>query len=139
MRRIAIVVAVLSSWSGLPLVGQAPSTTSDVAPAIVVKVPSASLGRDQVATILLPASYGRSRLRYPVMYLLHGGGQDHTAFATRAWFRALASREMIVVTPSVGDSWYVNSVADANAKYEDFVVKDLIEYVDGQDPDHRIP
>jgi S-formylglutathione hydrolase FrmB len=66
------------------------------------------------------------------MYLLHGGGQDHTAFAARGWFRALSSRDMIVVTPSVGDSWYVNSVADANAKYEDFVVKDLIEYVDGR-------
>ena len=66
------------------------------------------------------------------MYLLHGGGQDHTAFATRGWFRALASRDMIVVTPSVGDSWYVNSVADPTAKYEDFVVKDLIEFVDRQ-------
>jgi putative tributyrin esterase len=44
----------------------------------------------------------------------------------------MSSRDMIVVTPSVGDSWYVNSVADANAKYEDFVVKDLIEYVDGR-------
>ena len=105
MRSIAIIVAVLSSWPGVALVGQAPPATSDVAPATVVKVPSASLGREQVATILLPASYGKSRLRYPVMYLLHGGGQDHTAFAARGWFRALASREMIVVTPSAGDSW----------------------------------
>jgi putative tributyrin esterase len=132
MRRVAIIVAVLSSWSGLPVVGQAPSATSDVAPATVVKVPSASLGREQVATILLPATYSGSRQRYPVMYLLHGGGQDHTAFATRGWFGGLASRDLIVVTPSVGDSWYVNSVADESAKYEDFVVKDLIEYVDGQ-------
>ena len=132
MRRIAIIAAVLSSSSGLPVVGQAPSAISDIAPATVVTVPSASLGREQVATILLPASYRTSQQRYPVLYLLHGGGQDHTAFATRGWFRTLASRDMIVVTPSVGDSWYVNSVADANAKYEDFVVKDLIEYVDGQ-------
>jgi len=131
MRRIAIIAAVLSAWSSPPMAGQAPSSaTSDVAPATVVKVPSASLGRDQVATILLPTTYGASRQRYPVMYLLHGGGQDHAAFATRGWFRALASRGMIVVTPSVGDSWYVNSVADPSAKYEDFVVKDLIEYVD---------
>jgi putative tributyrin esterase len=133
MRRIAIIVAVLSAWSSVAVVGQAPSSaSSDVAPATVVRVPSASLGREQVATILLPASYGASRQRYPVMYLLHGGGQDHTAFATRGWFRALAARDMIVVTPSVGDSWYVNSVADPSAKYEDFVVKDLIEYVDRQ-------
>ena len=132
MRKIAVIAAVLGSWSGVPVIGQAPSVTTDVAPAIVVRVPSASLGREQVATILLPTSYATSRQRYPVMYLLHGGGQDHTAFATRGWFRPLASRDMIVVTPSVGDSWYVNSVADPNAKYEDFVVRDLIEYVDKQ-------
>lgn len=132
MRRIAVIAAVLSSWSGPPTVGQTPLAPIDVAPATVVRVPSASLGREQLATILLPSSYSTSRQRYPVLYLLHGGGQDHTAFATRRWFRALASRDMIVVTPSAGDSWYVNSVADASAKYEDFVVKDLIGYVDKQ-------
>jgi S-formylglutathione hydrolase FrmB len=103
-----------------------------MAPAVVIKVPSVSLGNEQVATILLPASYAGSRQRYPVLYLLHGGGQDHTAFALRSWFRAQASREMILVTPSVGDSWYVNSAADPKAKYEDFVVKDLVTYVDSQ-------
>ena len=130
MRRIAVIAAVLSSWPVFPAGGQAPPALNDVAPATVVRVPSPSLGREQIATILLPASYGMSQQRYPVMFLLHGGGQDHTAFATRGWFRALASRDMIVVTPSVGDSWYVNSVADPSAKYEDFVVKDLIDYVD---------
>jgi S-formylglutathione hydrolase FrmB len=129
MRRIALIAAVLVSWPALPG-GQAPSTVTDVTPATVVRVPSPSLGREQVATILLPASYGTSQRRYPVLYLLHGGGQDHTVFATRGWFRALASRDMIVVTPSAGDSWYVNSVADPSAKYEDFVVKDLVAYVD---------
>jgi S-formylglutathione hydrolase FrmB len=95
-----------------------------------VTVPSVSLAREQEASILLPATYAESRQRYPVLYLLHGGGQDHTAFAMRSWFRALAAREMIIVTPSVGDSWYVNSVADPKAKYEDFVVNDLVEYMD---------
>jgi S-formylglutathione hydrolase FrmB len=103
---------------------------SDVTPAIVVRVPSAALGREQSATILLPSTYSASRRRYPVLYLLHGGGQDHTAFAKRGWFRAQAAQEMIVVTPMVGDSWYVNSVADPTARFEDFVANDLIAYVD---------
>jgi putative tributyrin esterase len=119
-------------WPGLSLTGQIPLPTSDIAPAIVVKVPSESLGSEQVATILLPASYAESRQRYPVLYLLHGGGQDHAAFAMRSWFRAQAAREMIVVTPNVGESWYVNSVVDPKAKYEDFVVKDLVEYMDSR-------
>lgn len=110
---------------------QAPSAV-DVAPAAIVSVPSAALGAEQTATILLPTGYAQSSRRYPVLYLLHGGGQDHTAFAARRWFRTLASRDLIVVTPAVGDSWYVNSAADPNAKYEDFVVKDLVGFVDSR-------
>lgn len=121
-------IAILSATA----IAQAPQSPVDPAPAIVVKVPSASLGGEQVATVLLPDNYAGSQQRYPVLYLLHGGGQDHTAFAARAWFRALTARQMIVVTPSVGDSWYVNSAADPKARYEDFVVKDLIEFVDGR-------
>jgi S-formylglutathione hydrolase FrmB len=130
MRRIGIVLAVI--WPALSLLAQVPPPAADIAPAVVVTVPSGSLESQQIATILLPASYAKSKRRYPVLYLLHGGGQDHTAFATRSWFRALASRDMIVVTPKVGDSWYVNSAADPKAKYEDFVVKDLVEFVDSR-------
>jgi S-formylglutathione hydrolase FrmB len=132
MGRIGVTLAAVLSWLGLAVTAQVPPPAGDTAPAIVVKVPSVSLGIEQVATILLPATYTASRQRYPVLYLLHGGGQDHTAFATRSWFRAQASRDMIIVTPGVGDSWYVNSAADPKAKYEDFVVKDLVEYVDSR-------
>jgi len=129
MQRIGTVLAIMST--AVSLRAQAGPPASDISPAVVVTVPSVSLGTEQLATILLPASYNQSNRRYPVLYLLHGGGQDHTAFARRSWFRAIASREMIIVTPSVGDSWYVNSAADPKAKYEDFVSRDLVEFVDG--------
>ena len=99
-------------------------------PTAEIKVPGAALGREQAATILLPSSYTRSDARYPVLYLLHGGGQDHTVFTTRGWFAALPSRDVIIVTPNAGDSWYVNSASDPAARYEDFIVKDLVPYVD---------
>jgi putative tributyrin esterase len=132
MRTIGIALAVMSLWPAFSSPAQVPPPTADIAPAVVVTVPSVSLGSGPIATILLPATYAQSTRRYPVLYLLHGGGQDHTAFATRSWFRALTSRDMIVVTPNVGDSWYVNSAADPKAKYEDFVVKDLVEFVDSR-------
>src|SRR5262245_22939781 len=121
MRRTGVILTVI--LTALVLQAQAPPPAGDISPGVVVTVPSMSLGTEQIATILLPASYSQSNRRYPVLYLLHGGGQDHTAFATRSWFRAMGSRQMIVVTPRVGYSWYVNSAADANAKYEDFVSK----------------
>ena len=132
MQRIGIILAAGLLWPEFPVLAQGPQPAGDVAPAVVVTVPSVALASEQVATILLPATYAASRQRYPVLYLLHGGGQDHTAFAQRSWFRALATREMIIVTPNVGDSWYVNSAADPKAKYEDFVVQDLVQYVDSR-------
>jgi S-formylglutathione hydrolase FrmB len=119
-------------WHAFSAGAQNPPPVTSIAPAVVVTLPSVALGSDQPATVLLPLTYAQSNRRYPVLYLLHGGGQDHTAFATRGWFPALASREMIVVTPSVGESWYINSAADPKAKYEDFVIKDLVEFVDSR-------
>jgi Predicted esterase len=130
MRSAGIVLAAAVLWHAQSTSPQNPPPAPDIAPAVVVTIPSASLESEQTATVLLPLAYAQSNRRYPVLYLLHGGGQDHTAFAARGWFRALASREMIVVTPGVGDSWYVNSAVDPKAKYEDFVSKDLVEFVD---------
>jgi len=131
MRRIAGLVAGILLGVELSHAAQTATPNAEVAPAVVVQVPSTSLGSAQAVTILLPSAYAAvSSQRYPVLYLLHGGGQDHTAFATRGWFRAQVQRDMIIVTPSAGESWYVNSVADPKARYEDFVIKDLITYVD---------
>jgi len=123
------ILACVLLVSESPNVGQSPAIRS-VAPATVVQVPSASLNETRAATVLLPADYARTDRRYPVLYLLHGGGQDHTAFAGRGWFAAQATRGLIIVTPNAGESWYINSVVDPNARFEDFVVKDLVRYID---------
>jgi len=128
-RGATTVIVVMSLWS-LHASGQQPSAPINVAPAVVVNVPSAVLGEERQAAILLPSGYDKSRDRYPVLYLLHGGGQDHTAFAVRDWFRAQASRNIIIVTPNAGDSWYVNSAVDPTARFEDFIIQDLVPYVD---------
>jgi putative tributyrin esterase len=96
----------------------------------VVRFTGASLTGEQVFSILLPAGYERSTRRYPVLYLLHGVPQDHTTFSSRSWFAAQASRDVIIVTPNAGKSWYVNSVVPPEDRYEDFIIKDLIGYVD---------
>ncbi|MGH9163733.1 MAG: alpha/beta hydrolase [Vicinamibacteraceae bacterium] len=125
---------VVCAWLWADLGGAQPATppAASVAPAEVVHFASASLGSERAFTLLLPTDYARSsEKRYPVLYLLHGGArQDHTAFAERPWFREQASRDLMIVTPNGGDSWYVNSVADPKARYEDFIIKDLVHYVD---------
>lgn len=91
---------------------------------------SRSLGRPTPYRVLLPANYGVSARRYPVLYLLHGlNGSfldwgDRTRLATH-----VAGSDVIVIMPDVNDSWYVD--ADA-ARYESYVARDLVEEVDRQ-------
>ena len=129
--RKAVIAILACALVGIDRSGSGQTTPiASVAPATVVQVPSASLNEKRAVTVLLPADYAQSSRRYPVLYLLHGGGQDHRAFAARGWFAAQATRGLIIVTPNAGESWYVNSVVDPKAKFEDFVVKDLVSYID---------
>ncbi len=95
------------------------------------RVPSASLGQDRMANVLLPLDYDHSTDRYPVLYLLHGLGDDQNAWAFMTNLSGYAARHrLIVVMPDAGRSFYVNSAADPKARFEDFIVKDLVEFMD---------
>jgi S-formylglutathione hydrolase FrmB len=94
--------------------------------------------------IYLPPSYSNSTKRYPVLYLLHGIGDDHLNFVddTEKYQNiqdlmdsGIASHrfgEMIIVTPNEKTNWfgsfYVNSLATGN--WEDFTAKELVTYID---------
>ena len=97
-----------------------------------VRITSAALGNSEYAfAVLLPTGYDTSTRRYPVLFLLHGGGQTHTAFPSRAWFtREAAAREMIVVLPNGGRSFFANAAGLSEARYEDLIATDLVQYVD---------
>lgn len=95
-------------------------------------------------SIYLPPSYSSSAKRYPVLYLLHGTGDDHMNFIddTTKYYTiqdlmdaGTASHrfgEMIIVMPNENTNWfgsyYVNSSATGN--WEDFTVTELVNYVD---------
>lgn len=126
-----VVLAVCGAVSG----ATAQENSAPPAPratARTVRIPSPSLGNSEYAfAVLLPNGYEASTKRYPVLFLLHGGGQTHTAFPSRAWFtREAASREMIVVLPNGGRSFFANAAGLADARYEDLIARDLVEYVD---------
>jgi S-formylglutathione hydrolase FrmB len=87
--------------------------------------------------IYLPPSYSQTDKRYPVIYHLAGFdeqlGDSYTLRSLMDTMTADGSvQEMIVVVTSgrnrLGGSFYVNSPVTGN--WEDFVVKDLVQYVD---------
>lgn len=105
---------------------------------------------DRSVSIYLPPGYDNSTKRYPVVYLLHGITDTDETWITpwtknpdpRQTVQAVMSRgiaekrlgEMIVVMPDAktnwGGSFYTNSSVTGN--WEDFIVKDLVAYIDGK-------
>jgi enterochelin esterase-like enzyme len=118
MARILIAAAALC----LLTTGAAAQSTAKT-----VRIQSQSLGL-RAFSVLLPASYEQSEKRYPVLYLLHGGGQDHTAYMARPGFAKRARTvEMIVVMPAADRG---GLAAAAIERYQDFIANELIPYVD---------
>jgi enterochelin esterase-like enzyme len=96
---------------------------------------------DRKVYVYLPPQYAKQkRKRFPVIYFLHGFGQDSDFYAkTLGWpqsiDRGLAAASlpgMIVVMPDAmtpyGGSMYSNSITTGD--WEAFVAKDLVSYID---------
>jgi S-formylglutathione hydrolase len=102
---------------------------------------------DRPVTIYLPPSYETQTGRfYPVVYLLHGYGMDHTNWThanslfdpgnilhyMQSWLAQGRVKEMIIVMPNshnrFGGSWYSNSSATGN--WADYIARDLVDYLD---------
>lgn len=97
-----------------------------------IDVPAPSLGGKTLPVrILLPVDYESSKARYPVLYLLHGLNGNENNWIENTKLTDYASHyRLIIVMPGVGNSWYANSFTDKQARYEDVIVKDLIQYID---------
>ena len=82
--------------------------------------------------IILPRDYATSTRRYPVLYLLHGFTDHYPAWVSYSRITDYArGYQEIIVMPEGDNGFYTNSHEDANLAWEDFIVLDLIPYVDG--------
>ncbi len=97
------------------------------------------LNMERNYAIYLPPDYESSERSYPVLYLLHGGGDDQTGWvqfgevlhiADKAINSGLAT-PMIIVMPDAmsGQRGYFNS-PDGEWRYEDFFFDEFIPYVE---------
>lgn len=95
---------------------------------------STALNREMQYRAVLPANIAAGQ-KLPVVYLLHGGGgghfQDWTNLSDVARY---AERGLILVMPEAGESYYTNSYAHPQDRYEDYIVHDVIA-----DVEHRFP
>ncbi len=84
--------------------------------------------------ILLPDGYHTSGKRYPVLYLLHGGGgADFRTFHLQDNIINLtAGRQLIVVMPDASTGWYSNPVNSLSGprNWETFHMAQLLPWVE---------
>ena len=91
---------------------------------------SAALQRKWSYAVYLPDGYETSNLKYPVLYLLHGHGQDLYAWTNFGRIQPTADELIahgeippaIIVMPDAGMTWYV----DRKEKMETAVIRDLV-------------
>ncbi len=89
--------------------------------------------------VYLPAGYETSQRYYPVLYLLHGGGDDQTGWVQFGEVKYIAdkairegiSTPMIIVMPdaNTGRRGYSNDVKN-EWRYEDFFFEEFMPYVE---------
>ena len=97
------------------------------------------LGMERKYAVYLPPDYETSERSYPVLYLLHGSGDDQTGWiqfgevlriADKAILKGTATA-MIIVMPDAdtGKKGYFNDIS-GEWRYEDFFFEELLPFVE---------
>jgi S-formylglutathione hydrolase FrmB len=102
-----------------------------------LKIDSKILGKQVNYTIYLPFDYETSNRYYPVVYLLHGMGDNDMGWmqfgeAHLIADELIATREippMIIAMPDGGVSFYMNNY-DNTVRYEDFFIQEFIPFIE---------
>ena len=94
---------------------------------------SPSMNKTIKAVIITPDSYKKSKKPFNVVYLLHGYGGNYTNWITKVpeLPNYVDEHNLIAVCPdgNIG-SWYFDSPIDSAWKYETYVSKELVNWVD---------
>jgi enterochelin esterase-like enzyme len=97
------------------------------------------LDMERKYALYLPPDYETSERSYPVLYLLHGGGDDQTGWVqfgevlriTDKTIRDGSATPMIIVMPdaNTGRRGYSNTIKN-DWRYEDFFIEELMPHVE---------
>jgi enterochelin esterase-like enzyme len=104
-----------------------------------LSLPSKILKMDRKYAIYLPPDYETSQRSYPVLYLLHGGGDDQTGWVqfgevlhiTDKAIREGKATPMIIIMPdaNTGQRGYNNDLKN-EWRYEDFFFEEFMPFVE---------
>jgi|SRR5215211_1559825 len=98
-----------------------------------VEVFSSSMQKKIKAVVILPSAYTTAK-EYPVIYLLHGFGDTYATWVNNvpSIKEDADTYHFIIVCPDGARSWYFDSPQNASVRYETFIAKELVPWVDQQ-------
>lgn len=109
------------------------------------KLTSKLMAREMPYRAVLPVGYAKNKkLRYAVVYLLHGLMGQYSNWTDKTRVRAYAAKHnFIIITPEGDNGWYSDSVTKPDDRYESYIIKELIPEIDKKfrtvaDREHRV-
>ena len=92
---------------------------------------SGSMKKNIKAVVIRPDNY-ESTKDLPVVYLLHGYGGNYADWVKQAkgFERSADQYGIMIVCPDGNNSWYWDSPVDDKYKYETYVSKELVKWID---------
>jgi enterochelin esterase-like enzyme len=134
MKNQFLIILILCLFTTSSLFAQSGSKVSDN-----LTVPSKILKMDRKYAIYLPPDYETSNRSYPVLYLLHGAGDDQTGWVQFGEVQHIADKAiaegkctaMIIVMPdgNTGQRGYFNS-PKGDWNYEDFFFQEFMPTIE---------
>ena len=134
MKKTVGIFILLGLFFPLLLLAQSGGKVSDN-----LSIPSKILKMDRKYAIYLPSDYESSGRSYPVLYLLHGAGDDQTGWVQFGEVKNIADKAiqdgkctaMIIVMPdgNTGQRGYFNS-PKGDWNYEDFFFQEFLPYIE---------
>ncbi|URM36772.1 alpha/beta hydrolase [Flavobacterium anhuiense] len=109
--------------------------TARAAKVDTLQVFSASMQKNIKTCVVVPDHYKKSKKAFPVVYLLHGYSGNYASWAKD--FKELGKQVdqygfIVVGVDGNYSSWYFDSPIDPSFKYETYVVKELVPFIDKQ-------
>jgi len=98
-----------------------------------VFVQSRSMNKSLPNLVITPDNYSNHKDGFPVLYLLHGAGNDYTEWLSHVPDLKDYSDKynFIIVCPDAGrTSWYFDSPIDHEMKYETYIYSELVNWID---------
>jgi S-formylglutathione hydrolase FrmB len=102
-----------------------------------LSAPSKIMAHPVAYCVLLPPGYDEEKARrYPILYLLHGLGDNEQMLIHSGGFNLVEDLwerhqlgDLLIVTPDGGSSFYINS-RDGRRPYEDFFVREFLPQIE---------